>query len=118
MAKDYRKKRISENNSLIQLLETENYWRHVLILIWQNSREIIFNYLEKEDIEFNSTKEGILKFLHEDFTNEEKSNLLTLYTLGVIAEWDVDFKVNKSTLEKSKKIYKQLMSSLKIKNGK
>ena len=111
---NYRNNRIQENQKLIDLCEASGYLRHALTIMWQNVRESIFHYLEENKIGFKSTKEGILKFLNQDFEDNLKSNVLTIYTVGTMAEWDNTFKVTKKIYKETKKDYKYLIYSINI----
>ena len=67
------------------------YNRQVIILLWQVARDHIFTWLERNGVDYSSTSNALTKIITSGKTINDTADILILYTLGTMAEWDETF---------------------------
>ena len=96
------RKRIAKYNqslAALNLLIENGYNREASVLIWTTIRELIFENLFINKISYNSTREGLKKFLIANNHNSQLlSNVLTIERVATLAEWDETFNVSSNEI--------------------
>ena len=84
------------------------YYRQAAVLFWVSIRDYIFEWLELKSIAFSSTREAIVAILsNEDFSVHGK-DIMFIYSIATMAEWDEYFNLSIKELNELKKICKVL----------
>jgi len=79
-------------------LKENKFYRQSTILLWQTIKDLLFAWLEKNKYEYSSTREAIVIALSSKDLNDYNSDIMLIYLVSTMSEWDESFQINKSQL--------------------
>lgn len=96
------------------LLFKKKYYQDSIVLYWQLIREYIFEFLEKNDIEYDSTKEALCK-INKYFYNDIDftSKVIFFDTIATLSEWDRKFILTEEQGLEMKDLFLEIIQKLK-----
>lgn len=86
----------NELQQAIRLLVEQGLFPFAMQLLWIYTRNCIFNYLERINIDFDSTQEAITLFMLNQDSIDMKKNIYFVYTSAIINEWDSNTSITKN----------------------
>jgi hypothetical protein len=91
-----------------RMFEQREY-RYAVVLYWHGVRSRLFNNLFSNQVPFTSSEDAIRKVLLLPETSSQTGvELIELYTLATMAEWDGNFVANKKIASSMKTIATKL----------
>ena len=88
------------------------FYRQATMLYWNSIRDFIFNWLEVNNISFSSTREAVISIISNDSFSLYKQDIMFVYSIATMAEWDEYFNISLDELNILKNICKDLKSVL------
>ena len=88
------------------------YYLQATMLYWNSIRGYIFNWLELNKISFTSTREAIISIISNDNFTQYKQDIMFVYSIATMAEWDEYFNISLDELNNLKDICKVLKGVL------
>lgn len=80
----------------IRILVENELYSSAYQLLWANTRNSIFYFLERKNITFDSSQEAIVNFILLQDSQEMRKSIYEVYTNSIINEWDFYTSINKS----------------------
>ena len=107
--------RTEKRLSISEMLLNYGYFNEAVIFSWMALRETLFLSLEKLKIPYQSTTEAIFRFIENQIYEAHIKNIIFLYHLGIMAEWDRNLKIDEKDAfdiyEKSKQICEHIIKN-------
>lgn len=75
-----------------------SYYRQAAMLFWFSIRDCIFEYLEMKNTEYDSTRKALLAVISEPGLSTISSEIMFVYSIGTMTEWDENFFITKAQL--------------------
>ncbi len=86
--------RVAQRRAAAQALRDAAFWTESVMTEWMALRTKMFAWLEERNIAYHGTRDAIVLTLRQLGPSEAATDLIFLYHVATLAEWDEDFAIN------------------------
>ena len=86
--------RVAQRRAAAQALRDAAFWTESVVAEWMALRTQMFAWLEARKIAYQGTQDAIVSTLRQLGPSEAATDLIFLYHVATLAEWDEDFAIN------------------------
>lgn len=86
--------RVAQRRAAAQALRDATFWTESVVVEWMALRTKMFAWLEARNIAYQGTRDAIVSTLRQFGPSEAATDLIFLYHIATLAEWDEDFAIN------------------------